>query len=74
HQMSGVLADEMGLGKTLQAVSLLAHLAEAGRSKGPHLVAAPKAVLSNWVAEMSRWAPGLEPLCYDGDRGERRAL
>ena len=26
--INGILADEMGLGKTLQAISLLAHLAE----------------------------------------------
>ncbi|GLI68496.1 hypothetical protein VaNZ11_012939 [Volvox africanus] len=74
NRMNGILADEMGLGKTLQAISLLAHLAESGRSRGPHLILAPKAVLTNWVGEMQRWAPGLEALCYDGTQQERKAL
>lgn len=46
---AGVLADEMGLGKTVQAISLVALLAEAKDCPGPHLVLAPKAVLPNWV-------------------------
>lgn len=32
RNLNGILADEMGLGKTIQTISLLAHLAENGKS------------------------------------------
>ncbi len=58
----GVLADEMGLGKTLQTI---AHLAHTGR--GPALVVCPTGLVTNWVREIRRWAPGrLAPVDYRG--------
>lgn len=47
-----ILADEMGLGKTLQTV---AHLVDAGT--GPVLIVCPTGLVSNWLREISRWAP-----------------
>lgn len=39
--INGILADEMGLGKTIQAISLLAHLAEKKNVWGPFLIVVP---------------------------------
>lgn len=52
-----VLAPPPGSGKTVVAVAALAEL-RAGRV----LVAAPSAVLGQWVDEFARWAPGLRVL------------
>ena len=55
NNLNGILADEMGLGKTIQTISLFAYLAETKDNHGPHLVLAPKAVLSNWMREFRAW-------------------
>jgi SWI/SNF-related matrix-associated actin-dependent regulator of chromatin subfamily A member 5 len=62
--VSGILADEMGLGKTLQSISLLAYLKEFRDSSGPHLIVVPKSTLGNWMREVKRWCPKLEPMEY----------
>ena len=49
---AGVLADEAGLGKKVQAAALVALLAEARGCPGPHLVLAPRALLSGWVGPL----------------------
>jgi superfamily II DNA or RNA helicase len=62
HQLGGVLADDMGLGKTLQTLALIAHAVNQGRDDAgskPFLVVAPTSVVSNWVSEAERFAPGL---------------
>ena len=66
HRLGGILADDMGLGKTLQTLALLAHATEqrAARVEGsgpeaPFLVVAPASVVSNWLSESGRFAPGL---------------
>lgn len=60
HGLGGVLADDMGLGKTLQVLALIAGLRERHPERGgPFLVVAPTSVVSNWVAEAARFAPGL---------------
>ena len=46
--INGILADEMGLGKTIQAISLLAHLAEKKNVWGPFLIVVPVTTLHNW--------------------------
>ncbi|MDR7461763.1 MAG: DEAD/DEAH box helicase [Armatimonadota bacterium] len=68
HQRAGVawlavrrralLWDEMGLGKTAQALLAL----PPGR---PVLVAAPKAVVSVWLAEARRWRPDYRAAAAD---------
>jgi SWI/SNF-related matrix-associated actin-dependent regulator of chromatin subfamily A member 5 len=77
--LSGILGDEMGLGKTLQTISLLQWLKEnEGQSKGalarPSLVVCPLSVLSSWIAELGRWAPGLKCLRFHGPAHERERL
>ncbi|MBL8349585.1 MAG: DEAD/DEAH box helicase [Burkholderiaceae bacterium] len=55
-----VLADDMGLGKTLQTLALLA----ARSAGGPALVVAPTSVCGNWLAEATRFTPGLRIEMY----------
>jgi superfamily II DNA or RNA helicase len=59
HGLGGILADDMGLGKTVQTLALICH-ARQRNSDSPFLVVAPASVLSNWVAEAARFAPGLK--------------
>ena len=58
-ELGGILADDMGLGKTLEALALICHARESVPGAGPFLVVAPTSVVSNWVGEAARFAPGL---------------
>ena len=64
--LGGVLADDMGLGKTLQTLALIARAHEAGELTAPVLVVAPTSVVSNWVREAERFAPGLRVVAVTG--------
>ncbi|WP_053207131.1 SNF2-related protein [Jiangella muralis] len=57
--LGGILADDMGLGKTLQTLALFCHAKQADPHLPPFLVVAPTSVVSNWVTEAARFAPGL---------------
>ncbi|TDD97248.1 DEAD/DEAH box helicase [Jiangella asiatica] len=59
HGLGGILADDMGLGKTVQTLALICHAKQADPDTAPFLVVAPTSVVSNWVAEAARFAPGL---------------
>jgi hypothetical protein len=60
HRLGGILADDMGLGKTAQTLALILHqLKRADATGRPFLVVAPTSVVSNWVTEAARFAPGL---------------
>lgn len=78
--LSGILGDEMGLGKTLQTISLIQYLKvndpKSGRGKlqRPFLVVAPLSVLSSWMAELKRWAPGLKAVRFHGNVKEREQV
>jgi superfamily II DNA or RNA helicase len=61
-----VLADDMGLGKTVQAIAVIARLAEKGQLGGGALVVAPAALLTNWERELARFAPRLSVARYHG--------
>ena len=58
-ELGGILADDMGLGKTLQALAMICHARDTVPGMGPFLVVAPTSVVSNWVREAARFAPGL---------------
>jgi superfamily II DNA or RNA helicase len=58
-ELGGILADDMGLGKTLQALAFICHARDLDPDSGPFLVVAPTSVVSNWIAEAARFAPGL---------------
>ena len=70
----------MGLGKTLQTISLIQHLKEndpaagVGRQARPFLVVCPLSVLSSWMAETRKWAPGLKVIRFHGPIKERNRL
>ena len=56
-KMGALLADDMGLGKTLQTIAIM---------QGPTLVVCPTSVLPNWIAEIKKFAPYLNPVPYHG--------
>ena len=58
-ELGGILADDMGLGKTLQTLALITHARARDPRVGPFLVVAPTSVVSGWVSEAARFAPGL---------------
>ncbi|KAI4114708.1 MAG: hypothetical protein LQ345_004563 [Seirophora villosa] len=77
--LSGILGDEMGLGKTLQTLALLQWMKENQRQAAtseqrPSLVVCPLSVLSSWIAEARRWAPGLKVLRFHGPAHERERM
>ncbi|KAI9202102.1 SNF2 family N-terminal domain-containing protein [Polychytrium aggregatum] len=72
--INGILADEMGLGKTVQAISLMAHLAEVHNIWGPFLVISPSSTLHNWQQEITKFAPDLKVLPYWGMAKDRKVL
>ncbi len=62
-----VLADDMGLGKTLQVIaSVLKFKAEGLLEKEKVLVVAPTGLITNWEAEVSKFAPSLKTAIYHG--------
>ncbi len=63
--LGGCLADDMGLGKTVQAIAVLLQRAPGGAA----LVIAPTSVCGNWLVEIRRFAPTLNPCLY-GEGGD----
>lgn len=62
-----ILADDMGLGKTLQAITLILKLKEEGAMEsGKAMIVAPTGLLTNWQAEISRFAPSLSVFVFHG--------
>ena len=62
-----VIADDMGLGKTLQVISTLLKFKQEGFLKDKKaLVVAPTGLLTNWQAEMEKFAPSLRVSLYHG--------
>ncbi|MEJ7830718.1 MAG: DEAD/DEAH box helicase, partial [Segetibacter sp.] len=65
--LGSLLADDMGLGKTLQVITALQKFKEEGRLKNkPALVIAPTTLLSNWKAEIEKFAPSLNTMVFHG--------
>jgi superfamily II DNA or RNA helicase len=73
HGLGGFLADDMGLGKTAQTIAHLVVEHAAGRLDRPALVVVPTSLISNWTAELRRFAPHLAVEVLHGTgRHERR--
>ncbi|HEY5512535.1 MAG TPA: DEAD/DEAH box helicase, partial [Geomonas sp.] len=71
HRFGACLADDMGLGKTIQAIALLAGLAEGLIASDvppgvPHLVVLPPSLIFNWESEIARFYPQLKVGVYRG--------
>jgi len=65
--IGSVLADDMGLGKTLQVIAAILKFKEEGFLKdAPALVIVPTTLLTNWMEEMKKFAPGLRGLVFHG--------
>lgn len=65
--LGSLLADDMGLGKTLQVITTLQKFKEEGVLKNkPALVVAPTTLLSNWKAEIEKFAPSLNAMIFHG--------
>ncbi len=56
------LADDMGLGKTVQVLAYLESLRSKKSTATPHLLIVPTSLLTNWRAEVQRFAPELKIL------------
>jgi len=63
-----VIADDMGLGKTLQVICILLKFKEEGvlDKKHPALVVVPTGLLTNWQAEIAKFAPSLSSHIFHG--------
>ena len=70
-RFGGILADEMGLGKSMQAISSLRLLIHSGQARNV-LIICPKGLVSNWVRELSVWAPELVVGVIAGDPERRQ--
>ncbi len=66
----GVLADDMGLGKTLEVIAFIM----SEKKAQPALVITPSSLTYNWLAEITRFAPGARAMIIDGTKEERLRL
>jgi SNF2 family DNA or RNA helicase len=66
-----LLADDMGLGKTVEALAALRILALRHQIEAA-LVVAPAGLLTQWRAEVHRWAPELRLSTVHGGPADRR--
>jgi len=64
-----ILADDMGLGKTVQVIAILQKMKEEGtiNPKQKALIIVPTGLLTNWEAEIERFAPSLTTHIYHGN-------
>jgi superfamily II DNA or RNA helicase len=74
--MGGFLADDMGLGKTAQTIAHISVEHAAGRLDRPVLVVVPTSLISNWTAELGKFAPHLTVVVLHGleRHGKRERL
>jgi len=58
--MGGFLCDEMGLGKTAEVIATM-----LGNPLGKTLIITPRSVVTQWIEEINRFAPGTSVTIYD---------
>jgi SNF2 family DNA or RNA helicase len=65
-----IIADDMGLGKTLQVISILLKFKEENTidKKRKALVVVPTGLLTNWQAEIDKFAPSLSAHIFHGQQ------
>lgn len=59
----GFLCDEMGLGKTIQIIATILN-----NPKKHTLIVVPKTIVTQWLKEINKFAPGLCVHVYDGPK------
>ncbi len=70
-----VLADDMGLGKTLQVIAAVQKFKEEGHlEKEKILVVSPTGLITNWQAEVQKFAPTLKTAIYHGSQRDLEKL
>lgn len=71
-----IIADDMGLGKTLQVISILLKFKEekAINEKHKALVVVPTGLLTNWQAEIEKFAPSLSSHIHHGTGRDLKAF
>ena len=77
-----IIADDMGLGKTLQVITLLQKLKDEGALRSasgrvggsPALIVVPTGLVTNWQAEIARFAPSLSVFTYYGPQRDLKAF
>ncbi|KFZ47518.1 DNA excision repair protein ERCC-6-like, partial [Antrostomus carolinensis] len=67
----GILADDMGLGKTIQVIAFLSGMFDAELIRHVLLIM-PTTLVSSWLAEFSRWTPGLRVKEFHGSSKTER--
>ena len=73
HGLGGFLADDMGLGKTAQTIAHIVVEQGAGRLDRPALIVVPTSLVTNWTAELTKFAPHLRVVVLHGlERHARR--
>lgn len=58
----------------LQVIAMVCHCVEVQQCTAPFLIVSPASVISNWAAELKRWAPGLTVVQYRGTAEAREAI
>lgn len=71
-----IIADDMGLGKTLQVISILLKFKEEKAINDKHkaLVVVPTGLLTNWQAEIEKFAPSLSSHIHHGTGRDLKAF
>ena len=64
----GVLADDMGLGKTIQALAIIAYKHLELGSHRPSLLLVPTSLVGNWIREIEKFVPELDPIVLHGPK------
>ena len=71
---SSLLADEMGLGKSVQTAVAMALLLNGRNEINRALIVAPASLVTNWMTELSTWAPSLTVRRVQGNARSREAF
>ena len=70
-----IIADDMGLGKTLQVITLLQRVKDDGQLADRRvLIVVPTGLITNWQAELQRFAPNLTVFTYHGSQRSLKAF
>ena len=73
HGFGAFLADDMGLGKTAQTIAHIVIEHEQGRLDRPALIVVPTSLVTNWIDELTKFAPHLRTAVLHGlDRHAKR--